>query len=368
MSYNILCDKFATSNVYAYCPSWALTWDYRKKYVLSEITRHDSDIVALQEVETEQYHKFFKPELATRGYSGTFSPKSRAKTMSDDEKKFVDGCAIFWKSDKFELDNENLIEFTRLAMAKAEGNEQMLNRVMTRDNIALVAVFRLRPNIYQNRVAPKEPSMNVIGSPLVVCTAHIHWDPEFCDVKLVQAMMLVQELQSVLDRTAETWHLPVSAVPLLVVGDLNSLPNSGVYDYLISGKIPADHADFKDFKNQTCIQKLNTSTSCASSTTNSLLGGAMNTYSHKLRLKSAYEANMLPFTNYTYDFKGVIDYVFGTPGLIKLGVLGPMDFSWFQDNKIVGCPFPGIPSDHIPLVVHYAIVPPTMSKFLEMNH
>jgi len=48
MSYNILCDKYATSNVYAYCPSWALTWDYRKKYVLSEITRHDSDIVALQ--------------------------------------------------------------------------------------------------------------------------------------------------------------------------------------------------------------------------------------------------------------------------------------------------------------------------------
>jgi len=51
----------------------------------------------------------------------------------------------------------------------------------------------------------------------------------------------------------------------------------------------------------------------------------------------------VPFRS--YDFKGVIDYVFGTSGLIKLGVLGPMDFSWFQDNKIVGCPFPGIPSD-----------------------
>lgn len=48
---------------------------------------------------------------------------------------------------------------------------------------------------------------------------------------------------------------------------------------------------------------------------------------------------------FSYDFKGVIDYIFGTPGLIKLGVLGPMDFSWFQENKIVGCPFPGIPSD-----------------------
>ena len=35
---------------------------------------------------------------------------------------------------------------------------------------------------------------NVVGSPLVVCTAHIHWDPEFCDVKLVQTMMLAHEV------------------------------------------------------------------------------------------------------------------------------------------------------------------------------
>jgi len=123
-------------------------------------------------VETEQFHKFFKPELASRGYEGMFSAKSRAKTMSDDEKKYVDGCAIFWKENKcvapcwfsvaylvhnkswgarrFELDSEHLIEFTRLAIAKAEGNEQMLNRVMTRDNIALVAVFKIRDKIYPN--------------------------------------------------------------------------------------------------------------------------------------------------------------------------------------------------------------------------
>jgi len=36
---------------------------------------------------------------------------------------------------------------------------------------------------------------NVTNTPLVVCTAHIHWDPEYCDVKLVQTMMLMHELQ-----------------------------------------------------------------------------------------------------------------------------------------------------------------------------
>ena len=39
---------------------------------------------------------------------------------------------------------------------------------------------------------------NVVGSPLIVCTAHIHWDPEFCDVKLVQCMMFASELQHLL--------------------------------------------------------------------------------------------------------------------------------------------------------------------------
>jgi CCR4-NOT transcription complex subunit 6 len=27
-----------------------------------------------------------------------------------------------------------------------------------------------------------------------VATAHIHWDPEFCDVKLIQTMMLVDQV------------------------------------------------------------------------------------------------------------------------------------------------------------------------------
>lgn len=43
------------------------------------------------------------------------------------------------------------------------------------------------------------PTDNVVGNPLVVSTAHIHWDPEFCDVKLIQSMMLVQEINTLLD-------------------------------------------------------------------------------------------------------------------------------------------------------------------------
>ena len=56
-----------------------------------------ADLITLQEVETEQFVSFFQPELASLGYEGIFSPKSRAKTMNEIEKKRVDGCAIFYK-------------------------------------------------------------------------------------------------------------------------------------------------------------------------------------------------------------------------------------------------------------------------------
>lgn len=54
-----------------------------------------------QEVETDQFYNFFKPELERDGYQGIFSPKSRARTMTEQERKHVDGCAIFFRTSKY---------------------------------------------------------------------------------------------------------------------------------------------------------------------------------------------------------------------------------------------------------------------------
>lgn len=37
----------------------------------------------------------------------------------------------------------------------------------------------------------------------------------------------------------------------------------------------------------------------------------------------------------------------------------------FTANKIIGCPHPHIPSDHMPLMVNYALLP---SKYVENPH
>jgi hypothetical protein len=57
--------------------------------------------VYFQEVETDQFYNYFLHELSKVGYDGIFAPKSRARTMTEQERKHVDGCAIFFKKEKY---------------------------------------------------------------------------------------------------------------------------------------------------------------------------------------------------------------------------------------------------------------------------
>lgn len=52
---------------------------------------------------------------------------------------------------RFEMERSELIEFNKVAIEKAHQHENMLNRVMPRDNIALAAVLRIKDNIYNTR-------------------------------------------------------------------------------------------------------------------------------------------------------------------------------------------------------------------------
>lgn len=53
-----------------------------------------------------------------------------------------------------------------------------------------------------------------------------------------------------------------------------------------------------------------------------------NSYQHALQLECAYDEQMMPYTNYTLDFKGMIDYVFASTPLQRLSVLLPISQDW----------------------------------------
>ena len=77
---------------------------------------------------------------------------------------------------------------------------------------------------------------------------------------------------------------------------------------------------------------------------------------HAFQMASAYTPEMMPYTNYTYDFKGIIDYIFyPRRSMQPLGILGPIDQNYLRDHKIVGCPTAHMPSDHFSLYVELAV-------------
>lgn len=300
MCYNVLCDRYATRSLYGYCPQWALNWEYRKKGILDEVRHYAADIIAMQEVETDQFYKFFLPELKRDGYEGIFSPKSRAKTMSESDRKHVDGCAIFYRTSKFVLVKEQLVEFNQLAIEHANGHEDMLNRVMTKDNIALAALLQTKEACWEGGVPPDHKD---VAQHILVCSAHIHWDPEFCDVKLIQSMMLMEQLRQIMENFGHSFRpghkkAGPEAVQLLLCADFNSLPLSGVIEFIKNGRVSTSHSDLKDIGYAECLLKMLSHSSNEKE------------FIHAFQLASAYTPEMMAYTNYTYDFKGIIDYIF----------------------------------------------------------
>ncbi|KAI9442257.1 glucose-repressible alcohol dehydrogenase transcriptional effector [Lactarius indigo] len=339
LSYNILCEMYATERLYGYTPSWALEWSYRRDIILAEILKHQADFLCLQEVQTAQYEEYFVPKLGNAGYEGVYYPKSRYKTMNEADRRLVDGCAVFFKKSRYQLVEQHPLEFSAVAMQRPDfkKTDDMFNRVLIRSDIAVICLFE---NIET-------------GTRHVIANAHICWDPKYSDVKLVQVALLVDEVEKVANNFAKYPPRPPSdtpstakpppmysdgtKIPIIISGDYNSVPGSGVYEFLANGILAGDHPDF--------------------------LAHSYGRYTseglrHRLGLKSTYAGiGELPLTNYTPGFHGAIDYIwYSTSTLSVNAVLSEVDRRYLE--KVVGFPDAHNPSDHIPIFGEFRVKPP----------
>lgn len=239
---------------------------------------------------------------------------------------------------RFRLIEQQLIEFNQLALARPSlrKHKDMYNRVMTRDNITLIARLELLD-------VAGPPGSGLKHPELIIGNVHIHWDPTFRDVKLVQAIMMAEELEKITARSPKAG--------LIICGDLNSLPDSGVLQFLAGGSIGPKHPDFMEHTYEPYTTE-----------------GSR----HRLGLQSAFdgliESGLLPLTNFTPGFCGVIDHVLFRPGVLNLtGVLGGINVDYMK--QLVGLPTQHQPSDHLSLLAEfriehaYATSPPGLVQF-----
>eukprot|EP00005_Dracoamoeba_jomungandri_P009539 CAMPEP_0174266306 /NCGR_PEP_ID=MMETSP0439-20130205/29671_1 /TAXON_ID=0 /ORGANISM="Stereomyxa ramosa, Strain Chinc5" /LENGTH=739 /DNA_ID=CAMNT_0015353193 /DNA_START=28 /DNA_END=2244 /DNA_ORIENTATION=- len=323
LNYNILAEKYAVPEVLAYCPKRYLKWDYRKTRLQKEILDYDCDLIALQEVQAAHYKEFFEPNMLAAGFKGIFKPKSRARTMKD--WSTVDGCVIFYKEEKFELLDEYWIEFQGCSIKRYETDFpesfDALDRMITKDQIGIVLALKVK----QGNGASQEDEEDQV---LLVVNTHIHWDPEYRDVKLLQVCILMEELEAITknaDGPTNTKYnsdahknsnveVPASNnpdrykdVPIIFCGDFNSLPDSGVYEFIKNGKLLGSHDDFCGYDYGRYVKE---------------------GLSHPFSLNSAYSAVIgePDFTNFTDNFIGCLDYIFYTSDLIEVcNILRPLE-------------------------------------------
>ncbi|OTB00414.1 hypothetical protein M426DRAFT_15458 [Hypoxylon sp. CI-4A] len=355
LSWNILCDKYATSTQFGYTPASALSWEYRKDSIMRELCDQDPDIVCLQETSMDAFDTFFNPELAKRGWKGVFYPKTRVKHLTGKDQSSVDGCSIFYKSDKYILLDKQLVDFRQTAINRPDmkSADDVFNRVMPKDTIAVYCFFESR----------------FTGNRFIVVNAHLCWEAYLADVKAVQTGILMELVTKQSERYTRHPPLPMSEkrltksasadgdsssseeypepapsqeyrnntdIPLLVCGDYNSMADSSVYELLEKGRISPDHPDLVGY-------------SYGNFTRDGI--------EHPFSLRNAYAhlfgtPDELVFTNYTPTFSGVLDYIwYSSNTLDAVELLGPPDYEYLK--RVPGFPNYHFPADHIQIMADF---------------
>ncbi len=122
-----------------------MAWNYRRNNILRELLSYNSDLLCLQEVQGDHFENFFQPRLAAHGYDGVF--KSKTRDALGDNPNAIDGCAIFFRRERFALTEQYSIEFNEAARQFMERSHHPVSdkkaalRRLLKGNVALVVVL-----------------------------------------------------------------------------------------------------------------------------------------------------------------------------------------------------------------------------------
>ncbi|KAF7804176.1 carbon catabolite repressor protein 4-like protein 2-like [Senna tora] len=339
LSYNILSDAYASNDLYSYCPSWALSWPYRRQNLLREIVGYRADIICLQEVQSDHYDEFFAPELDKHGYYGLY--KRKTNEVLGGNTNIVDGCATFFRRDRFSHVKKYEVEFNKAAQSLTDAmipttqKKTALNRLV-KDNVALIVVLEAKVN---NQLVDNPGKRQL----LCVANTHVNVQQDLKDVKLWQVHTLLKGLEKI---------AASADIPMLVCGDFNSVPGSAPHALLALGKVDQMHPEL-------AVDPLNILRPHSKLVHQLPLVSAYSSFGrtvglgfdqHKRRLDSA--TNEPLFTNVTRDFIGTLDYIFYTAdSLVVESLLELLDEESLR--KDTALPSPEWSSDHIALLAEF---------------
>ncbi|KAF2892734.1 hypothetical protein ILUMI_13440 [Ignelater luminosus] len=196
LQWNILSQALGVMNDnFARCPDEALDWNFRRYRIVEEIVQYCPDVICLQEVD---HFNFLKHVLGTQGYSGMFFPKPDSPCFYIEGNNGPDGCAIFYRKNKFEL-------------VKTENKILEIWRVQS-NQVALLAVLRIRET----------------GQEICITTTHLkaRQGALLSTLRNEQGKDLLQFISNHCDNR-----------PIILCGDFNAEPTEPVYSTILSNQL-----------------------------------------------------------------------------------------------------------------------------------
>lgn len=349
MSYNILAVENASKHpdLYFKVPKRFMDWDGRKALIREEIDRYDASIVCLQEVDRfDDLRGLFRKD----GFKGVYKPRTGEAD---------DGFAIFWKEELFTLLHEENIEFKSFGL---------------RNNVAQLCVLKMNQNMSeldehtQRMLRPTRSRSFVIGN------IHVLFNPNRGDIKLGQVRLLLEKAS----KLSQEW----GCIPVILCGDLNSIPQSPIYQFLASSKLDiqlhgrrsiSGQVEFltsQNWKARSCSSWASISKPVFHRWSEEELrlatgSGRVTQLHHHLKLCSAYRG--IPASCRTRDdcgeplatsfhskFIGTVDYIWHTEELVPVKVLETLPVDILK--RIGGLPSKKWGSDHLALVCELAFI------------
>lgn len=356
ISYNILADLYANSDysrnvLFNYCPTHALSFDYRSHLIMKELIGYHANIICLQEVDRKFFDNTLGPYLKLKNnYQGVFHRKGGHVS---------EGLATFYLDESFELveDHKTLLRhlirhpkiFATGGDSEVEGDLRALEkhpilsnheslickkllskfdniREAISSNAALESRFCERTTILQTCLlkSKKDPNCYVL-----VANTHLYSMPDADHIRLLQGSTSVKYLEFLIEEFYLQYAQDSTSganLYLIFCGDMNSTPDCGLFQLVTKGRVGPELVDWKSNEEE------------------AVQGLAVDT---RLRLSPAYEN--IEYTNYTPNFHGLLDYIYYEREKVKVNQVVPLPYH--EDVVMTGgIPSDVFPSDHLALV------------------
>ena len=370
MTYNVLADHLCKPAWFPYRSKEELQWKMRREIIKKQILSFNCSVVCLQEIQVfhgpehlrgqDHHFSWFDKWMREEGkYTGVFG--SRTTAEGKHQPGIQMGNLLYWKDDSFEpILVQPCVPLLKTIANEAYGDKEMKKMYCNsgiRATAASMAVLRCRTS---NRV-------------ILVATTHLPAPRSDLDgmshlEQLLHAYALLKEISLFSKRVSE------GVDTIIVLGDLNSLPNNsvcnlferGILDKKLVGKVlqlgGRFRAPFVDkdtgnlISHPILLRNL------------SLKKNRNKTKKSKHFFKNAFsEAGVsIDFTNYTEKFRGWLDHIYfmtSPDTILEIKAHDPSNgvTTYLPDIKA------GFGSDHLPLVCTFKLTPTSSQQEANLN-